>query len=276
MHRLRRIGCHFPHPVSKRTENELASKTDLCFQDEVVIVTGGTTGIGQACVEYFHEKRALVWNLDVSTPKSSQPGVRFIQTDVGDVSQLRASISSILRQTNGRVDHLICCAGVHLFQDIENTSVEDFNRVVNINYRGTFFAIQAVIPAMKKASGGSIVVIGSDQSFIGKAFSAVYGSTKGAIAQLTKSTAVQYAKEGIRVNCVCPGTIETPLYHNAVKQFCKLTGTKEADAYEGLKTAQPIPRIGTPSEVAFVVGWVSKSGFMTGAQVSIDGGYVAT
>jgi len=243
-----------------------------------VIVTGGSTGIGKACVEYFAQRGAIVYNIDVSQPSdSSYPtSIHTKLADVSDVPKLQSTFKSILEETKGKVDILIANAGVHLFQDIENTTVEQFDRVVNINLRGVFFSIQAVIGAMKKAGKGSIVTIGSDQSFIGKASSAVYGSTKAAIAQLTKSTAVQYAVDGIRVNCVCPGTIETPLYHNAVKQYCQLTGTSPEAAYKGLATAQPIPRVGQPHEVAFVVGFVSKAGFMTGAQISVDGGYVAT
>jgi len=251
---------------------------ELSFKDEVVIVTGASTGIGKACAVYFHERGAVVYNIDIVTPPDSDypSAIRTRLADLSDVKKLQSTFASILEETKGVVDHLIANAGIHLFQDIENTTVEQFDQVVNVNLRGVFFSIQSVIGTMKKQKRGSIVTIGSDQSFIGKAFSAVYGCTKAGIAQITKSTAVQYAANGIRVNCVCPGTIETPLYHNAVAKYCKLTGTTPEDAYKGLATAQPIPRVGQPHEVAFVVGFVSKSEFMTGAQISVDGGYVAT
>jgi len=227
---------------------------------------------------FFNNRGAVVYNIDFASPSESDypKAVQTRLVDIRDVKKLQNTFTSILTETKGRVDHLIANAGIHLFQDIETTTLEQFDDVVNTNLRGVFFSIQSVIGAMKKAKKGSIVCIGSDQSFIGKAQSAVYGCTKGAIAQLSKSTAVQYAADGIRVNCVCPGTIETPLYHKAVARYCELTNTKPEDAYKGLATAQPIPRVGQPHEVAFVVGMVSKSEFMTGAQVSIDGGYVAT
>ena len=139
-------------------------------------------------------------------------------------------------------------------------------------------SISSVVPLMKKQEpkGGSIIVVGSDQSFIGKPFQNLYGLTKASIAQLAKSTAVQYAPDGIRVNCVCPGTIDTPLMRKAVAHMADLAGDDDiAGRVKWLETAQPFPRLGTPAEVAHTIAFVSKMPFMVGSNVQIDGGYTA-
>src|SRR5204863_9932044 len=122
----------------------------------------------------------------------------------------------------------------HLFANIDDTSYNQLESLVTINLIGTFYMLKTVIPLMKLQQKGSIVLMGSDQSIVGKASSAVYGMTKGAIAQLAKSTAIDYAAFNIRVNCICPGTIQTPLLDNAVKQFVDKTGQEAAEVYAAL------------------------------------------
>lgn len=114
---------------------------------------------------------------------------------------------------------LFANAGIHLFATLEETSDEEFENLLAINIRGTFYTVKFVLPYMRAQGKGRILLIGSDQSSVGKASSSVYGMTKGAIVQLTKSTAIDYAKCGIRVNCIGPGTINTPLLHKALIIF---------------------------------------------------------
>ena len=118
--------------------------------------------------------------------------------------------------------------------------------------------------------------MGSDQSFVGKASSAVYGVTKGAIAQLTKSTAIDYAPFNIRVNCICPGTTNTALLHRAVEKFAAKTGVEEHAVYTSLDGVQPMGRIGKPEEIAKSVAFLlsDESSFTTGCLFAVDGGYV--
>ena len=170
---------------------------------------------------------------------------------------------------------LFADAGIHLFAGIEETTDEEFDNVTATNINGTFFTLKAVLPYMRMQQQGSIVLMGSDQSFVGKASSAVYGMTKAAIAQLTKSTAIDYAPYGIRVNCICPGTIDTPLLHKAVERYSKLNAVNKSDVYEGLNTIQPLGRVGKAEEIAAVVIFLlsDENSFMTGSLVSADGGY---
>jgi NAD(P)-dependent dehydrogenase (short-subunit alcohol dehydrogenase family) len=174
-----------------------------------------------------------------------------------------------------RINFLFANAGRHLFANIEDTSYEELESLVGINLMGTFYLLKTVIPVMKQQQKGSVVLMGSDQAFVGKASSAVYGMTKGAIAQLAKSTAIDYAVFNIRANCICPGTIQTPLLDNAVKQFVNKSGQEVAAVYASLDRAQPLGRIGRPEEIANTVRFLfsDDSSFITGALIAADGGY---
>jgi NAD(P)-dependent dehydrogenase (short-subunit alcohol dehydrogenase family) len=176
----------------------------------------------------------------------------------------------------GKIDFLFANAGVHLFATLEETSYEQLESIVGINVLGVFYLLKKVIPVMKAQQKGSVVLMGSDQVFVGKASSAVYGMTKGAIGQLTKSTAIDYAPFNIRVNCICPGTINTPLLHKAVDHFSAISGTPVPEVYTALDKVQPMGRIGLPEEIAKSVAFLlsDESSFTTGSLFAVDGGYV--
>ncbi|HOW16861.1 MAG TPA: SDR family oxidoreductase, partial [bacterium] len=168
-------------------------------------------------------------------------------------------------------------AGIHLSQNLEDTSLDDFEKVLSVNLKGLFYVLKLTIPKMKKQKHGNIVLMGSDQCFVGKRNSFVYGLTKGAIGQITKSTALDCAKYGIRINCVCPGTTNTPLYNNAVKNYSYRTGINIDTIHQEEDKVIPLGRIGTPEEIANLVLFLlsDKASFITGSLVSIDGGYTA-
>ena len=242
------------------------------FEKEVAIVTGGTTGIGNAtCVKLIQEG-ATVYNLDISD--SNTEGLVFIKCDVRNYVEVQNAVKFIYEK-EGKIDLLFANAGVHMSGNIEETCINDFENVLSINLKGLFYTVKEVIPIMRKQQKGSIVLTGSDQSFIGKGDSSVYGLTKGAIAQFTKSTAIDYAQFNIRINCICPGTIETPLLTKAVEGFDTLTKLGKDTIYKMLEEAQPIKRIAKPEEIANVVSFLlsNESSFMTGALIAADGGY---
>lgn len=246
------------------------------FQDKTIIITGGSSGIGAATVTLFSDAGANVYILDkkkLARTAGSQ-SVHYLKCDVADAGQVNVAINTVLQQ-NSRIDYLFCNAGIHLFANIEESSNSDMQKVISTNLMGTIYCLQQVLPSMRKQRYGAIVLMASDQAFIAKEQCAVYGASKAAIAQLAKSTALDYAQYGIRANCVCPGTIDTPTYHAILKQFQQKTGLPLTDLQEQVAEKLPLKRVGKPEEVAQVVGFLCSdaAAFMTGALVNVDGGY---
>lgn len=205
------------------------------WKDTVTVITGASSGIGKATLELLRNEGSRVYNLD--NMPSAQTDPYFIHCDVSNRLNIEQVIKTIYDKEK-RINFLFSNAGRHLFANIEDTSYEQLESLVGTNLMGTFYLLKIAIPIMKIQQKGSIVLMGSDQSFVGKASSAVYGMTKGAIAQLAKSTAIDYAPFNIRVNCICPGTIQTPLLDNAVKQFLTRTGQEAAAVYASLNSVQ--------------------------------------
>jgi NAD(P)-dependent dehydrogenase (short-subunit alcohol dehydrogenase family) len=242
------------------------------WEKKITIITGASSGIGKATLELLRNAGSTVYNLDNKEPSLSDPF--FIRCDVSKKEEVETAIRSI-HEKEKRIDFLFANAGLHLFATLEETSYEQMESLVSVNLLGTFYLLKTVIPIMKQQQKGSIVLMGSDQSFVGKGSSAVYGMTKGAIGQLTKSTAIDYAPFNIRVNCICPGTIQSPLLDKAVQQFVAKTGQETAAVYTALDAVQPIGRIGKPEEIARAVQFLlsDESSFTTGSLFAVDGGY---
>ncbi len=242
------------------------------WSKKVTVITGASSGIGKATLELLRSEGSIVYNLDNKQPASSDPF--FILCDVSNRTDIEKAIQSVYEKEK-RIDFLFANAGMHLFATLEETSYEQMESLVSINLLGTFYLLKAVIPIMKEQQKGSIVLMGSDQALVGKASSSVYGMTKGAVGQLTKSTAIDYAPFNIRVNCICPGTIQSPLLDRAVQQFVAKTGQETAAVYSSLDTVQPMGRIGQPEEIAKAVRFLlsDDSSFATGSLLAVDGGY---
>jgi NAD(P)-dependent dehydrogenase (short-subunit alcohol dehydrogenase family) len=240
------------------------------FQGKVGIVVGGASGMGNAVVRQLTREGVRTHVFDI---KPTADGV-FQSCDVRDYDQVRRSVQQVLAQ-EGRIDLLFIAAGVHLFANIEDTSIEEFERVLAINLKGPFYVLKEVLPVMRQQRSGNVVIMGSDQVFVGKGSSAVYGLSKAALGQLTKSTAIDYAPYNVRVNCICPGTIDTPMVGPSVQRFHEASGMPLEEIYEVLRKAQPIQRLGTPDEIGRAVLFMlsDECPFMTGALISVDGGY---
>jgi NAD(P)-dependent dehydrogenase (short-subunit alcohol dehydrogenase family) len=244
------------------------------WENKVVIITGANTGIGKATKDLLRNKGCIVYNLDLALT-DDEIREHYVHCDVRDRQQIKKAVEQVYDKEK-KIDMVFANAGIHLFADMEQTTDEQFDNMVATNIAGTFFTVKAVVPIMKKQGYGCIVLMGSDQTFAGKANSSIYGMTKGAIGQLTKSTAIDYAPYNIRVNCICPGTIDTPLLHKAVDVYVGLTSSKKEDVYKDLNKIQPLGRIGKPEEIASAVAFLlsDDNSFMTGSLVSVDGGYV--
>ncbi len=237
---------------------------------QIAIVTGGSKGIGEAIVKLLETTGYKVFNLDIT------PGTygTHIQCDMSNFEQVKLVIEDICR-THQRLDALVCNAGIHLSNTIENTTVEEFDNLFSINVKGAFAAIQASISQMRLQKKGAIVLVASDQAVIGKQNSFAYNLSKHALASICKTTALDYAADNIRANAVCPGTIETPLYHNAIDKYCAKSGADKQKIHLEEQALQPLGRLGQPHEVAEYVNFLisDKANFITGSLQMIDGGY---
>jgi NAD(P)-dependent dehydrogenase (short-subunit alcohol dehydrogenase family) len=240
------------------------------FTGRVALIVGGASGMGNAVVQLLLQEGCRTHVLDVKETADGE----FQPCDVRDYNQVRRCVQNVVDR-DGRIDLLFVAAGVHLFADIEGTSIDEFERVLSINTKGPFYVLKEVLPVMRAQRYGNVVLMGSDQVFIGKGSSAAYGMSKAAIGQLTKSTAIDYAPYNVRVNCICPGTIDTPMVGPSVERFHELSGLSLEAIHDLLRKAQPIQRLGTPEEIARAVLFLlsDECPFMTGALVSADGGY---
>jgi len=250
------------------------------LQDKVAIVTGAASGIGRSTATLFAREGArLVLNdIDVRGLEGlmlQMPAERA-RTIVGNVAD--ESIARQLAQESisafGRIDVLVNNAGVHFVKDITEMTVEEWDRLMDINLKSMFLCSKHVIPHMLKQNRGSIVNLASISSFIGQemdgASTFAYNVTKAGALQLTRSLASRYAADGIRVNCVCPGNVET----NILKRE---TPAEVAEFWRQASRSEPIGRNAQPEEIANAILFLAsdESSFVTGAPLIVDGGYLA-
>ncbi|ASP49849.1 SDR family NAD(P)-dependent oxidoreductase [Cognaticolwellia beringensis] len=238
---------------------------------KVCVVTGGSSGIGLSIVKLFLANDYQVFNLDISASTFGE----FCQCDMTNVDQVGKIIADIAKQ--GSIEVLVSNAGIHFSGSIENTTEAEFERVFNINVKGAYAAVKSVLPAMKAQQNGAIILMASDQALIAKHNSFAYNLSKAALASMAKTTALDYAQFNIRANAVCPGTIETPLYHQAIDNYCAKSGANKTNIHAEEAALQPLGRLGQAEEVAELVYFLAsdKAKFITGSLQVIDGGYTA-
>ncbi len=250
---------------------------------KVAIITGGSLGIGQVTAHLFANEGAQVLItgrtestlVEAAEAGKDAPGtIEYLVSDVSKEEDCKAAVDHA-KERFGRIDILFNNAGVLPLAVTHETSVEDWDRVFDINVKGTFLMSKFTIPHMIEQGGGTII---NNSSILGlKAIpgTSAYNSTKGAVSQLTRSMALEYGAHGIRVNAICPGTTVTPM----VESFLS---SSPAEVEEFLKGLQPITghlgRFATPEEIAHAVLFLCDSenvAYMTGAMLSVDGGWVA-
>ena len=243
----------------------------MISKQKVCVVTGGSSGIGLSIVKLFEQHNYRVFNLDLSPSSFGE----FCHCDITNVSQVTDIINNIANQQS--IDVLVSNAGIHFSANIENTSEDEFDKVFNINVKGAYAAIKAVLPNMKANNNGAIIIMSSDQALVAKQNSFAYNLSKAALASMAKTTALDYAAFNIRANAVCPGTIETPLYHHAIDNYCQKSGADKTEIHREEESLQPLNRLGQPEEVAELVLFLAsdKAKFITGSLQVIDGGYTA-
>ena len=248
------------------------SPVSFGLQGRVAIVTGGSQGIGEACVRRFAQEGAQVVIADVADARgqalAAELGALYVHCDVGDKAQVDALVAEVLR-AHGRIDVLVNNAGIFKAADFLDVTEADFDAVLRVNLKGAFLVGQAVARAMAQAGRGSIVNMSSVNGVMAIPTIASYNVSKGGINQLTRAMALALADKGVRVNAVGPGTIATELAAAAV-----LTSD---EAKNKIMMRTPLKRLGEPSEVADVVAFLASdaSSYVTGEIIMIDGGRMA-
>jgi NAD(P)-dependent dehydrogenase (short-subunit alcohol dehydrogenase family) len=257
-------------------QNHPAQDPMHAFQNKIALVTGGTTGIGRATAIAFARAGAKV----VISGRRQQEGdetLRLVQQAGGDGIFVRADVSvpndvanlvAATLRAYGRLDIAFNNAGIEsAIAPTAEQNDADFDKVFAINVKGVYLSMKHQIPAMLKTGGGSIVNTSSVAGLIGMPGAGPYVASKHAVIGLTKNAALEYAKQGIRVNAVAPAAIETPM----------LDRFTESVPRDLLTSLHPIGRLGQPQEIADVVLWLAspQSSFVTGQTITVDGGFTA-
>ena len=236
------------------------------FEGKVAIVTGGSNGIGAAIVSRLIAEGAKVTIADIAPPAAPCVDVRFVKTDVAVGADVEAALQATLAAW-GRLDVLVNNAGIGALAETPDMVEELWDRVFAVNSRSVYLFCRAVIPVMR-GQGGAIVNIASISGLAGDYGMGVYNASKGAVINYTRSLALDCARDGIRVNALCPGLIETAI------SAATLARPEDRAAW-----IEPIPlgRTGTPEEMAAVVAFLASddAGYMTGSIVTADGGTTA-
>jgi NAD(P)-dependent dehydrogenase (short-subunit alcohol dehydrogenase family) len=237
------------------------------FTGKYAFVTGAGSGIGEAVARALHAEGATVTLADTSDAAAAiaaELGARAtaVRLDVRDEDQVRAAMPE-------RVDVLVNVAGVGSTTSAPDTPLEVWEQVFAVNSRGTFLTCKHAIPVMAARGGGAIVNVASVGALVGLKNRAAYCASKGAVVALTRALAVDHVADGIRVNAVCPGTVDSPWVRRLVEDA--------GESLETLRARQPMGRLGTTAEIADSILYLAceQASFVTGSALVIDGGMTA-
>lgn len=250
------------------------------FQKKVVVVTGGSKGIGEAVALAFAREggRVAVASREAAAGEAVVREIEslggeafFVPADVSQEDQVQAAVQRVLERWGG-LDILVNNAGVYLQGDATETTLDQWNHILSVNLTGVFLCTKYAAQAMLSRGGGVIVNVSSEAGLVGIPGQVAYNASKAGVISLTKSCAVDLARRGIRVNCVCPGTTDTPLVQEALRR-----ASDPAAARRRLEEVRPLNRLGAPEEIAAAVLLLAsdRMAYATGAVLSVDGGYTA-
>jgi NAD(P)-dependent dehydrogenase (short-subunit alcohol dehydrogenase family) len=248
------------------------------LEGKTVIITGISSGIGRVTAILFANEGANVVGADINsdegfnvieTIRKSGGKAIFVKSDVSKLDDVKELVSRALEFK--KIDVLFNNAGVEVVKKLEDTTEEEWDRTIDVNLKSAFLCSKFAIPEIRKTGGGVIINNSSAAALVGS-FSPVYSASKGGIVALTKSLAVELAADNIRVNCICPGAIETPMLQRVIE--------KQGDPEFIRKTrinSYPMGRFGRPEEVAQTALFLAcdTSSFVTGTAVVVDGGFVS-
>lgn len=251
------------------------------LKNKVAVITGGGSGIGKAIAEVFAEQGAQVCILELNqkSAKETAQGLanqrllaKGYACNVSVQSEVDSVIQSIIKKF-GKIDMLINCAGIAHIGKLDTTAEEDFDKVFQVNVKGVYNCMHAVIQPMMKQKSGVILNIASIASSVGIPDRFAYSMSKGAVVTMTLSVAKDYIKEGIRCNCISPARVHTPFVDGFLK---KNYPGHEPEMFEKLSQTQPIGRMAKPAEVAHLALYLcsDEASFITGCDYPLDGGFI--
>jgi NAD(P)-dependent dehydrogenase (short-subunit alcohol dehydrogenase family) len=251
----------------------------LSLVGKVAMVTGSASGIGRGIALRLSEMGASVAILDIDETKGAEASVEiqrssdalFVRCDVRSAADCRGAFETVIQRW-GKIDILCNCAGIAIRKDVVDLTEDEWDRALDVTLKGIYLLSREVIPHMIRNRGGSIINIGSGWSLKGGPKAASYCAAKGGTVNLTRAMAIDHGKHNIRVNCVCPGDVDTPMLHSECAQLGQ-------DPQQFMREAanRPLSRVGTPEDIANAVLFFASpmSSWITGAALVVDGGGLA-
>ena len=257
----------------------------MMLEEKTALVTGGRGGIGRAIVARFLREGATVYATDLSESGSLEQhdgdGSRFIRMNVADEGEVQAAMTQVQAE-KGKLDILVNAAGIEIEKTIEETSLAEWNQSFAVNVTGTFLTSKYALPllraAAKSGSSASLINFGSYDGFIADPGLAAYCATKGAVHALTRAMACDHGPEGIRVNAICPGYIDTPMLQSFFTGDGSGAGGKSIDQLQqAVRDVHPMRTYGTPDDIANLVNWLAsdEARYASGQLWVLDGGLSA-
>ena len=245
------------------------------LEGKIAVITGASSGIGRRTAALFAEEGARVTVLDLDEDGArgliadAGPSVRFFRTDITSEEEVRERMDMVVN-LSGSLDILVNCAGIFEEGGVASAALDGWHRIMEVNLTGTFLCMKHAIPHMLARKDGSIINIASEAGIRAVPNQAAYNASKAAVVMLTKSAALDYAFAGIRVNCVCPGRVLTPLVQRVIDESENPDGTLEELSFD-----RPVMRIGTTLDIAraCLVFASDDLKYATGSVLSVDGGY---
>jgi NAD(P)-dependent dehydrogenase (short-subunit alcohol dehydrogenase family) len=241
------------------------------LEGKTAFVTGGTGGIGSAICERFAREGAQVVAADLAPPAELPERVEFIAYDVTDEDICRNTFNELAARWD-KLDILVNAAGIEIEKTIEDTTLEEWNRIFAINVTGMFLTSKYALPLVRKSAAASIINFGSYDGYIADPGLAAYCATKGAVHALTRAMACDHGPEGIRVNAICPGYVDTPMLQSFFGESGDIESLKKA-----VRDVHPTRTYGTPEDIANLVNWLAsdEARYASGQLWVLDGGLSA-